>query len=51
VIVYHVINGGVYQDLGPDYFIERDRKELERRALRDLSRLGYEVSLTPKTAA
>ena len=51
VIVYHVINGGVYQDLGPDYFIERDRKELERRALRDLARLGYEVSLTPKTAA
>ena len=51
VIVYHVINGGVYQDLGPDYFIERDRKELERRALRDLARLGYEVSLTPKSAA
>lgn len=51
VIVYHVINGGVYQDLGPDYFIGRDRKELERRALRDLARLGYEVSLTPKTAA
>ena len=47
VIVYHVLNGGVYQDLGPDCFIERDRKDLERRALRDLQRLGYQVSLQP----
>lgn len=51
IIIYHVLNGAVYQDLGPDYFIERDRKELERRALRDLARLGYDVSLKPKTAA
>ncbi len=51
IIIYHVLNGAVYQDLGPDYFIERDRKELERRALRDLARLGYDVSLKLKTAA
>ena len=52
VIIYHVLKDGtVYQDLGPHYFIERDRKALERKALRDLERLGYDVSLTPKTAA
>ena len=53
VIIYHVLKDGtVYQDLGPDYFVERDRKAMERNALRVLDRLGFDITtLKPKTTA
>jgi transposase len=56
VIVWHLLaRGTVYQDLGTNYFDERDRQLVERRLVRRLEGLGYQVSLTreaaPATAA
>lgn len=56
-IVYHMIaTGSSYQDLGGDYFEQRDRDGAERRALATLKRLGYRVELhatevTPEAAS
>lgn len=47
-ILYHLIAGGTqYRDLGTDYFDHRDRERTQRRALDQLRRLGFEVTLTP----
>ena len=35
-----------YHDLGPDYFLRLNQKAIERRCVRQLQRLGYQVSLT-----
>ncbi len=46
VIAYHILKeGGVYEDLGVNYFDERDRKRVERRLVRRLQALGYTVNL------
>jgi transposase len=37
-----------FQDLGGDYFDQRDRDRREQRALATLRNLGYEVALTPR---
>ena len=51
VIVYHLLTRGtLYQDLGVRYFDERDRRAVERRAIRRLEGLGYKVSLEPAVA-
>ena len=48
VIVYHVLSRHVsYQELGGNYFDERERQMVERRAVRRLERLGYQVQLVP----
>lgn len=39
-----------YIDLGPNYFDERNREAVRRRAVRRLEQLGFQVSLTPTTA-
>jgi len=40
-----------YQDLGHNYFDERDREGVKRRALRRSQQLGYQVTLShPVTA-
>ena len=50
VTIYHVLRGDTtYQDLGATYFDERDRTLIERRAVRNLERLGYRVA--PERAA
>jgi transposase len=36
-----------YQDLGHNYFDERQRDAVKRRAVRRLEQLGFQVSLTP----
>jgi len=36
-----------YQDLGENYFDERDREGVKRRAVRRLEQLGYAVDLSP----
>ena len=36
-----------YHDLGGDYFVARDNPEHRRRALLQLERLGYRVTLEP----
>jgi transposase len=40
-----------YQDLGTNYFDERDRQAVQRRLVRRLEALGYSVSLQPTTPA
>ena len=51
VIVYHLLTRGtLYQDLGVHYFDERDRRAVERRAVRRLEGLGYKVRLEPAVA-
>jgi transposase len=50
VIAYHVIkNQRPYQELGADYFDRLDQKTLERRLVKRLTNLGYQVTLTPNS--
>jgi len=52
VIVYHILTTHEpYRDLGVTYFDERDRQAVERRLVRRLQALGYEVTIEPRTAA
>jgi transposase len=52
VIVYQLLKGAqTYQDLGPNYFDERDRKGVERRLIQRLQGLGYYVTLEPVAVA
>lgn len=51
-IVYHVLRDQVtYVDNGYDYYEHLEREAIERRAIHQLERLGYEVSLNKKPAA
>ena len=40
-----------YQELGGNYFDERNRQGVERRLVRRLEKLGFEVTLTPRDPA
>ena len=52
VIVYHILTRHEpYHDLGVTYFDERDRQAVERRLVRRLQALGYDVSLQPTAPA
>lgn len=52
VIIYQLLTHETeYQDLGAQYFDERDRAAVERRLIRRLEQLGYNVSLEPAQAA
>jgi transposase len=44
---YLITRQTTYQDLGGNYFDERDREAVKRRAVRRLERLGYRVELAP----
>lgn len=51
VIIYHLITEETdYQELGSNYYDERDRQAVQRRLVRRLEQLGYEVVLTPPHA-
>jgi transposase len=48
VVVYYVLSRHVsYQELGGNYFDERERQMVEKRAVRRLEKLGYQVQLVP----
>ena len=48
VIVYHLLTRHEpYRELGANYFDERERKDVERRLVRRLHGLGYDVELRP----
>jgi len=48
IIVYHLLaQEEKYQDLGGTYFDALDREKQEQRLVRQLEKLGFEVSLTP----
>jgi transposase len=52
VIIYQLLTHETeYQDLGAQYFDERDRAAVERRLIRRLEQLGYSVLLEPAQAA
>jgi len=52
VIVYHILTRHEpYHDLGVTYFDERDRHAVERRLVKRLQALGYDVSLQPTAPA
>ena len=52
VIYYHMLKTGQpYQEKGVDYFSELDRQHAERRLIKQLERLGYQVTLTPAKIA
>lgn len=46
-MIYHLLlrNGTTYQDLGSNYFDQRDRQATLRRAVQRIERLGYKVTL------
>ena len=52
VIAYHILQRGQpYNELGGDYFIERQNKDAyQRRLVKQLERMGYEVALTTHAA-
>jgi transposase len=51
VMVYHLLTRRMgYQELGAQYFDERERQAVERRLVRRLQALGYKVSLDPAAA-
>lgn len=48
VIAYHLLkNGTVYDELGPNYFDERDRQATISRAVKRIEKLGFTVTLEP----
>lgn len=48
VIAWHLLSKGVdYDDLGADFFVQRDADSARRRAVRQLERLGHKVTLQP----
>ena len=52
VIAYHILRDHEpYHDLGASYLDQRARQAVERRLVRRLEALGYDVSLQPKEPA
>jgi len=52
VIIYHLLSEDKdYQELGGNYFDEWDRQAVQKRLVRRLEKLGYEVMLTPVSLA
>jgi transposase len=51
VIAHHLLcDGSIYEDLGANYFDERDTTRTITRAVTRIARLGYDVTLVPKAA-
>ena len=51
VIAYHLLTRQTtFTDLGPDYFDRRDAAALERRLVKRLEHLGFQVTLAPRAA-
>jgi transposase len=48
---YLITQHKTYQDLGANYFDERDREHVKRRAVKRLEKLGFQVQLTTVTAS
>jgi transposase len=50
VIIYHMLSEHVpYTELGGNYFDEHDRQATEKRLVRRLEKLGYQVELQTPT--
>jgi hypothetical protein len=52
VIAYHLLNNHTtYQEKGEHFFEEMERQGAEKRLVRQLARLGYQVELQPLVQA
>jgi transposase len=52
VIIYHLLRDAVpYEERGGAFFEERDRQLIEKRLIRQLERLGHQVTLQPLAQA
>ena len=52
LIAYHLLTRGTcYQELGGNYFDERDGQAMKRRLVQRLEQLGYEVTIQSATPA
>ena len=49
VLIYHVLSGRPYTDLGPTFYDQRDKTRAVDRYARKLAALGYTVQLVQKT--
>lgn len=50
VIIHNIIaKGTVYQDLGPEYFDQRNKEHIVRRAIQRVEQLGFKVTIQPVT--
>jgi len=51
VVIYHILaKGTTYKDLGPDYFQKRNQKQKAAKLVKQLTALGYEVSIKEPAA-
>jgi transposase len=50
-VIYHLLSDpeAVFTDLGGDYFLNKNKEQQERRAVKILESLGHDVTLTPAT--
>jgi transposase len=51
VVIYHLLQGDSYHDLGPEHFDKLAPERLKRNLVSRLQSLGYEVTLEKKPAA
>jgi transposase len=52
VIIYHLLEKRVsYEELGGNFFDERDRQATQKRLVQRLEKLGYHVELQEATQA
>src|SRR6266699_1989272 len=52
VVIYHILaEDEDYEELGGNYFDEWDRQAVQKRLVRRLEKLGYEVKLEPTSPA
>jgi hypothetical protein len=52
VVIYPVLHDAIpYREREPDYHLLREPERVAHRHVRDLERLSYTVTLTPKGAA
>lgn len=52
VIIYHMLcDGTTYQERGEAFFEEQERQNYEKRLVRQLTKMGYQVELQPTTQA
>lgn len=48
VIIYHLLDEGIpYEEKGESFFEERDQQLTAKRLVRQLERLGHQVTLQP----
>lgn len=51
VVIHHMLDAHVpYHDLGPDFFTRRNQEAIQRRCVRQLHEIGFEVELRKKVA-